>query len=79
MNQQTAEKVAIGLGGVGIGMGISALYLIPKIRKVVTMNKLATELLDWGTKNGLRMPTVELDHDLYEKISYIGIAARGMK
>lgn len=76
---QKVEKIAIGIGGVSVGMSISMIVLRPKIKKIITMNKLANELLNWGIQNGIRMPTVEQDHELYEKLAFLGLAHRGMK
>lgn len=86
MNEATAEKaekvalVLMGMGaGVFLGMNIAYAGMKRRLRKVKTMNKLTTDLLNWGTKNGIRMPTVELDYELYEKLSYIGLASMGMR
>lgn len=79
MDQDKIEKICIGVGCFGLGVGTGALILRPQFKKLLTMSKLSSQLLQWGVDNGIRMPTVELDHQLYEKISFIGIAARGIK
>lgn len=86
MNEVTAEKaekvalVLIGLGaGVFLGMNIAYAGMRRRLNKLKTMNKLSADLLNWGIKNGLRTATVEQDRELYEKLSYIGLASRGMR
>lgn len=77
-NEEMAQKILYFSLGMSFGMGVSLSVFRPKIKKILTMNKLATELLNWGIKNGIRMPTVEQDYELYEKLSFLGLAARGM-
>jgi hypothetical protein len=73
------EKVSIGVAGVGVGILIGAFAMFPHSKKLFTMAKLSSELMKWAVANGVRMPTEELDTELYEKLSFIGLAARGMK